>query len=320
MKKCMGCMRDYRDDISACPVCGYSAKQMEEDRQRMPDAIPPETILYGRFIIGRVLSMTNYSIIYLSWDALMQRRLVIREFFPYGFARRGEDGLNLTFPYEAARTSFLKGKDVFIQEGLALSKNQDLQDIVHIYRVFEENGTAYQVMQYLEGCTLQDYFEECGAPPGQKKAYEILEKLAAMLEHIHSRGLIHYNLSPENVYIDEEFNLTAIDFSLGKWEWMKLAKGKEHELDLRYCAPEVLEGQHCGAGADMYSLGAIFYRMLKGNDPPQTRAVKQRKRKWEPDDPLSARILRRLMEPDPVIRAGSLAQAREVAQETQVLG
>ena len=74
MKKCMGCMRDYAENYERCPVCGYSEEQIKIEQGEKPEILSPETILGGRYIIGRVLSYTEYAITYIAWDALLQNR------------------------------------------------------------------------------------------------------------------------------------------------------------------------------------------------------------------------------------------------------
>ena len=76
MKKCMGCMRDYNENYDKCPVCGYSTWNIEEDIRKKEDSLKAETILNARYIIGRVLSYTEYGITYLAWDALLQKKLL----------------------------------------------------------------------------------------------------------------------------------------------------------------------------------------------------------------------------------------------------
>ena len=81
-------MRDYNDNYDRCPVCGYSAWNIEEDIRQKEDSLKAETILNARYIIGRVLSYTEYGITYLAWDALLQQRVVIKEYLPVNSSRR----------------------------------------------------------------------------------------------------------------------------------------------------------------------------------------------------------------------------------------
>ena len=305
MKKCMGCMRDYDEKLPACPVCGYSEDQIKLDTENMPESIPPETILYSRYIIGRVLSMTDYSVIYLGWDALLLKRVAIREYFPLTLAVRGEDRVSVRLTQPKAGAGFDAGKAAFIEEGKKLWKNQDLIETVHIFRIVVENGTAYQIMEYLEGITLQDYLEENGDAAGQENASVIFSGIVQAVNQIHQRGIIHGNLSPENIYVDDEFHALLIDFGLAKQEILKVTRGQVNLFDPRYTAPEVLEGKAADAAADLYSLGAIQYRLLSAKEPPLSLAKGKKKLVFDKKGAVGAgqkENIRLLMSKDPARR------------------
>ena len=88
MKKCMGCMRDYDEKELSCPLCGYSEMQIKIDKENYPEALCAGSILDGRFILGRTLSVNNFSNVYISWDALLCKRVVVKEYFPFGLGIR----------------------------------------------------------------------------------------------------------------------------------------------------------------------------------------------------------------------------------------
>lgn len=302
MKRCMVCMKEYDEKLPACSSCGYSEESMGLDALKIPEAMPPRTILFGRYIAGRVLSMTDYSVIYIGWDALLLKRVAIREYFPLTLAVRSKNSVTVKLSEPKAGIGYAAGKAAFIEEGRRLWKNQDLEETVHIFRVFEENGTAYQVMEYLQGITLQDYLEENGETAGREKAEQIVSSLSGAVEQIHRKGIIHANLAPDNIYLDEEYHILLLDFGMAKWETLKMTHRAVNLFDPHYTAPEVLEGKDVTASSDLYSIGAIYYRLMNGAEPPSAaerdgkKLIFDRKRRIRADIQESIRML---MSPDP---------------------
>ena len=276
MKKCMCCMQDYSENQPTCPVCGYSEAQMKWDEEEFPEALAPETILGGRFILGRTLSVTDFSNIYISWDALLQKRVAIREYFPAGLGKREQGAADITFSSAREQQLFEMGRETFEGEAARLNRNQDIPGIVQVYRTIRENQTAYMVMEYLEGRTLQDKLED-EELTDRKDVDRIICCLAEILDAVHARGMVHYNLSPENVYLDSGGRIRLLDFGDAKRRVYGMMRRSTRILDLRYTAPEILQGEAGGAGSDLYSLGAIYYRMVTGKEPPQSRPRRKKK-------------------------------------------
>ncbi len=268
-------MRDYEEYNGVCPVCGYPQNPGKKERKRFPQSLPPETILGGRYILGRVLSASNFSFVYIAWDALLEKRVAVKEYFPSGLSveRKGKE---LSFPLEAKQEVFEKGRDCFAKEGMLLGENQDIPQIVEIYRIIEENQTAYQVMEYLEGCTLRDCLDE-RSPYVTLSFPEIARGLSAALEALQRRSLCHYGLSPDHIYLQEDGHIRLLSFSGAKREFVRLQPGCAGQLfDECYTAPEVLLGRNLCEKADFYSLGTILFSVLTGKAPKAS--LKRRKR------------------------------------------
>ena len=105
--------------------------------------------------------------------------------------------------------------------------------------------------------------------PEKREVY--LRELGKIVDAFHERGIVHYNLAPDNVYIDAAGRIIVIDFGNAKREVSRMMQMKTNILDLRYSAPEVITAGASGPSADLYSLGAIMYRMTEGKEPPQSR-------------------------------------------------
>ncbi|MDO5346293.1 MAG: protein kinase [Lachnospiraceae bacterium] len=307
MKKCMCCMRDYGEDGQQCPLCGYSEVQMKNDIREFPEALYPETILAGRFILGRALSINDFSIIYISWDALLQRRVVVREYFPFGLGIRRAGEPEILFENEQESLLFERGREIFEREAKLLNENQDIEGIIHIYRVIRENNTSYAVMEYLEGNTLQDEMDG-GETISKKQIDAVIYEIAGIIDCFHSRGISHYNLNPENIFRDDAGRIRITDFGDAKREVYRMLDRNANILDLRYTAPEVLSGETAGYKSDLYSLGAIYYRMLVGKEPPLSRTRRKKKRGFGAGSPES-RIIEALTNPVLAMRPAEAAKA-----------
>ena len=310
MKKCMSCMRDYGEAYEFCPVCGYSEDQMKEDMRELPEALPPESFLAARFIIGRVLSLTDYSIVYIAWDALLQRRVAIREFFPLGNWERPQGETAIRFNSPRDQELFDSAREAFEQEALILCRNQDLEEPVNVYRVVKENNTAYQILEYLDGSTLQDYLDETGAPE-HKMVEALFSRIVAAIDRLHERKIVHGNLAPENIYLDNDLQIRLLDFGMAKGKAARLLKDKDY-FDPRYTAPEVLAGQEATTASDAYSLGMIYYALLTGKEPPENPKKERRKALRKMEDQMAADLIGMMTDPEPSLRMSNVRQVRTI--------
>ena len=165
------------------------------------------------------------------------------------------------------------------------------------------------VMEYLEGYTLQDYVEEYGKIPGEQ-ARELLAKLLAAVEQLHERGICHWNIDPDNIYLSETGEIHLIDPGYAKKRYFYLVKGDIDIYRREYIAPELLLGQHVEPNADLYSLGAVYYFMLTGRNPKDSTAKRKRKDlkigTWSEDLTLAL-----LMRPKPERRPADVQTFRE---------
>ncbi|MCC8066367.1 MAG: protein kinase [Clostridiales bacterium] len=205
--------------------------------------------------------------------------------------------------------AFEKGRTAFEREAQLLNASQDLSGIVPVYRCLNENNTSYLVMEYLEGISLWDSADWYQEP--LDSCEDIMRKLMDLVEQIHARGITHHNLAPDNIYLESDGNLRLLDFGNAKREVYQLSPTPLPIYEEGFIAPEILERHKAGTGADLYSLGALYYYLETGKEPPAS--VKRRKKKrFSVGDPQKDRMIQFLMEPDPGMRPESIAQFRKV--------
>ena len=225
----------------------------------------------GKYIIKRVLGQGGFGITYLAEHTMLDIQVAIKEFFPKSFCDREEDTNNITPGTSGNRDLVDRFKAKFIKEARNIAKLKH-PGIVRIQDVFEENNTAYYVMDYIEGHSLSGIFEECDRI-SIPKATEWIKKIGDALSYIHSKNINHLDVRPANIMLDERDNPILIDFGLAKQydtageETSTTPVGISHG----YAPPE----QYRKGGvssfspqADIYSLGATFYKLITGITPP----------------------------------------------------
>ena len=290
MKKCMGCMSEYDEQLTVCPICGYSDDVSREQAKQVPDALPAETILQGRFIVGRILGINHFSILYIAWDALLLRRVVIRELFPFDFCVR--DGLNLVARTGPGQEVFAQLINRFEREILTLSACQDLPFVLDYYRTFYENQTVYAYTEYIEGNTLEDLYP-LGTKIEAEEGFRFISMLGSYLSTLNERKVIHGNISPSSIYICSDRSMKLIDLKKKKRWFCSYLKSESDILRTEYCAPEILSHNVTGA-VDLYSVGAVYYRLLTGKEPPA-----KNRRSLRVKDKMSSDIVAVLTAPRP---------------------
>lgn len=263
MKRCMGCMSEYGDALSVCPVCGFSPRVMAEERKKFPEAIGSGAMLSKRYRLGRVLSYTDFSIIYNAWDSLLMMHTAVREFYPLHLCMRTK-GSGKVKALTGSEHLYREVREAFEMEALTLSRNQDKPFIVNNFRVLRENGTSYVCMEYLTGETLGDFISGGGLSDlPEAEFFFLLKRLRESIREVHRCGILHLNLSPEAVYLCADGALKLIDFGLAKAVFYRSLTGEAEVYEEAYAAPEVLEE---GAGlreSDLYSLGQILTSLLE---------------------------------------------------------
>ena len=169
MDECYNCFKP-RSTSGPCPNCGYDPAG---EREKYPLALRPGSILNGRYIVGRVLGQGGFGITYIALDDHTQQRVAIKEYLPTEFAGR-TFGSYMVSPYSADRgENFRYGMERFLEEAKTLAAFIGDEHIVRIYSYFEENGTAYFAMEYVEGMPLDKYMATKGGRLTVEEADEL---------------------------------------------------------------------------------------------------------------------------------------------------
>ena len=259
---CPSCMAKAAPVDGKCPVCGHDV-----NIENAPHQLPVNTILNGRYIIGRVLGAGGFGITYIGYDLKLDGKVAVKEYYPSGAANRSSS-LTVFPTTEVKGNPFEIGKTRFLKEARTLSEFVGEGNIVALRDYFEEYGTAYIVMEYLEGEDLSHYAKEHGVF-AIDEALDLLEPAMLALDKIHKKGLIHRDISPSNIMVLTDGRVKVLDFGSAR---LQNASG---ELSLSVMlkpgyAPMEQYSTHGeqGSWTDVYAMSATIYKLITGKTPP----------------------------------------------------
>ena len=231
--------------------------------QDPPFALPLDTIIHGKYLIGRVLGVGGFGITYQGQDLTNGKFVAIKEYYPNGLASRipGTTNVNIIKSNEL----FRKSKDKFLQEARIIYHCHS-EHILSIYSLFEENETAYYVMEFLDGRDLMQYLRSKGGKLKWSELKYVTFQIMEALECVHKEGIIHRDISPDNIYLCSDNNAKLIDFGTAR----NVRENKSLSIIIKkgYAPPEqyMTHGKQ-GAWTDVYALAGTIYRALTGKIP-----------------------------------------------------
>ena len=258
MERCPYCASPVPPGATQCPVCGSSLVAPAHNLAQ------GTRLKGGQYTLGKVLGQGGFGITYLGADTRRQQPVAIKEFFPEGAVRRAS---RVVPPTSLAGNGFLETMKRFEDEARLLARFNH-PGIVKVFDVFEENGTAYLVMEFLRGQTLGKRLEGVGKL-GAGEVQAIALKLADALEAVHGAGLLHRDIKPDNVFLTEDGRVVLIDFGSAR----QFARGKTMN-HTRLVTPGYAPLEQYGSAGkfgpytDIYALGATLYHALTGSPPP----------------------------------------------------
>lgn len=242
------------------------------------------TGLIGRYVIQKVLGQGGFGITYLGIDKLYGNKVAIKEYYPQKIAMRKaqyEDVVTVTSIEE--KNNYNKGKKRFLDEAQVMARFNKNEGIVKILDFFEANNTAYIVMEYLEGITLKQYLGKYGVLQFRNLIEMMLPLLEALIE-IHSQGLIHRDISPDNIMVQHNSKLKLMDFGAARDYTESGNKSLTVILKPGYAPPEQYQTHGVqGPWTDIYALCATIYKCLTGITPPDAIARVMDDKFKEPD-------------------------------------
>ena len=230
------------------------------------------TILRGIYRIDSYLSSGGFGNTYVATNIEFNERYAIKEFFMKGVTQRGGDSSTVSVSNSINQDSFLQQKEKFKKEARRLRQLNN-PHIVKVHDLFEENGTAYYVMDYVDGENLNTRLKRTGKPMSEEEVCKILPQILDALQTVHDAGIWHLDLKPANIMIDKTGQVKLIDFGASK-QLNAQKGGATTSTAISYTngfAPrEQMEQNYdkFGPWTDLYALGATLYNLLTNRRPP----------------------------------------------------
>lgn len=263
MIRCMGCMEEFKENLDICPYCGYKRGTPPKEAYHLS----PETILSGRYIIGKVLGFGGFGVTYLAWDCVLEHKVAIKEYLPSDFSTRVPGETSVSVYDGELGEQFEAGLHSFVEEARRLAQFNHENGIVHIYDAFVENNTAYIVMEYLDGETLKELLVREKKIPYQK-AIEYMLPVLRSLQAVHEIGIIHRDIAPDNIFLTKDGNVKLIDFGASRYATTLHSKSLSVILKPGYAPEEQYRSRGIqGPYSDVYACCATLYRAITGKVP-----------------------------------------------------
>lgn len=255
---------------------------MSNEGRARSAALPEGAMLMGgKYRIVRKLGQGGFGITYLAEHVVLRKRVAIKEFFFQQFCERDDGTSHVTVPTVGNRELVEKFRRKFVKEAQLIASKLSHPSIVGVTDVFDENGTSYYVMDYIEGRSLSDIIKERGRI-GEAEAIAIIDSVCRALAYVHSRNINHLDIKPGNIMVEAETgNVVLIDFGVAKQYDAATGEATTTTPVGRSHGYSPLEQYKVGGvsqfspESDIYALGATLYKMLTGTTPPEAGDVAQ---------------------------------------------
>ena len=284
-KLCINCMHEKSNDSHVCPHCGFDDRTYTYP----PYVLQPFTPLNGKYIIGKMLGAGGFGITYIAMDTALDKVVAVKEFFVQQSMYRHttiSSDVTVSTTSHGQQKIYDVNRIKFEQEAKTLARLTNTPGIVRVYDYFRENNTSYMVLEYLSGMTLKDYVKRQG---GRLSYDEVIRKLTPVmtsLDLLHKTalasdtdqdnlsagrqsGIIHRDISPDNIMVSDEGKLTLFDFGGAKIQhevksYVILAKAGYSPLE------QVQSDGETGPWVDVYAMAATIYYCLCGHIPVES--------------------------------------------------
>lgn len=284
-KLCMGCMAELDRAVGICPHCGFEVAKYQKPK----NSLPLYEILNGKYLIGRVIGIGGFGITYIGWDFYQSKKVCIKEYFPRAIAARNPNAhtytgqLSVSIQYSMsmhtnsptkAQHVYVEGLKNYIKEAENLSRFYLMPGIVSVRDFFYGNNTAYIVMEYIDGIDMRKFAKLKGGRLTPQETFTILKDVLKALDAVHKGGIIHRDISPDNIMLSRDGKAKLIDFGAAKN--FENSENAPVLLKQGYAPIEqyTKNGQQ-GPWTDVYSMCASIYYLLSGIRIPTAKEREQ---------------------------------------------
>lgn len=264
---CLYCFGDL-DSSRVCMNCHRKA----DDTPSPPHHLPQRTVIgtQNRYLMGKALGEGGFGITYLAWDLQQGIKVAVKEYFPAGYVTRVAGNNQVIINSKQNQAASNRGLKRFVEEARALAKIKNLSGVVNVRDFFTANSTAYIVMEFLDGMSLKKYLQRKGGKISVDEILTIMRPVMDSLIQVHKIGLIHRDISPDNILITKYNEVKLIDFGAAKYS---NPDGRSLSIVLKqgFAPPEQYDSHgEQGPWTDVYALGVTIYYAITGTLPPES--------------------------------------------------
>lgn len=260
---CFWCFKSKGNQV-VCPHCGYEQGSGQEQAYQLA----PGTVLHKRYIIGVSIGIGGFGITYKAFDAMLRMIVAVKEFYPAGLVNRGGGEKKVGIFSGEKKAEFQKQLARFLEEARNMALFSKEQDIVNVYDFFEENQTAYIIMEYVDAPLLKEELKKRRF--SQEEAGGYMLALLEALQKVHSNHIIHKDISPDNIFLTGPDAVKLFDFGAARLQGTERTEAVV--VKAGYTPPEQYTSQdEQSLSMDIYAAGAVFYEMLTGVKPVDSR-------------------------------------------------
>ena len=274
---CSGCFHTIPVTSRICPHCGFDPHEYEV--KRIPEALAPKTILRETYLVGKMLGKGGFGITYIGYHLALGTVVAIKELFPAGVVLRNTksntaspDNSTVSLASSNMKDLYEKTLRDFMREARTVWEI-DLPGVVKVTECFKENGTAYMVMRYIAGKSLKEYLKINGRPMPERKVLRLLWPVIRSMQEVHNKGIMHRDISPDNLMLGEDGKVTLVDFGAARTMMSSMDNGGRSltvVLKRGYAPIEQYNSRgNQGPWTDVYALCATMYKLLTGLTPDE---------------------------------------------------
>ena len=262
-KICFQCFK-RKDGQEVCPHCGYA----EHDGVRQAYQLVPGTVLRKRYVTGVSIGIGGFGITYKAFDVTLGMIVAVKEFYPAGLVNRGGGERKVGIFSGEKELEFQKQLERFLQEARNMALFSKERDIVNVFDYFEDNQTAYIIMEYVEAPLLKDMLKKRRFSVEEASGY--MFALLDALEKVHRHSIIHKDISPDNIFLTGEDTIKLFDFGAARLQGTERTEAVV--VKAGYTPPEQYTSEDVqDFTTDIYAAGAVFYEMVTGEKPMDSR-------------------------------------------------
>ncbi|MBQ3193149.1 MAG: serine/threonine protein kinase [Oscillospiraceae bacterium] len=281
-KRCYGCMQ-IKKQSPICEHCGFN-----ENVENLPHQLPLGSVLRDQYMVGKVLGQGGFGITYMGLDLKLQTPVAIKEYYPKSIVSRDcRVSPEVISNQPETQEQFHQGRDLFIREARALGKFANLPQVVHVFNFFQENNTSYIIMEHIRGVDLKSYVNVRGGKLPAGDTMRIVLPVMDALSKIHEAGLVHRDISPDNIMILFDGSAKLLDFGAA----LKVENSSASQADAKPSKAVLKRGfapieqyqrnGNVGPWTDVYALCATIYYCMTGEVPQD--ALRRDKEGLHPD-------------------------------------